>query len=364
MNSSMSRYYLLAGAVAIVIFPVVLFAAIGDSSGKGAASGLALAQGGGGELRPDAPIPPQYVDWVVRAGHLCPEITPALIAAQIDQESGWNKDAVAHNPPANGGDAMGISQFQQATWNTWGADYDGDGTASPYDPEDAIMAQGRLMCDNIEWAKGKVGAGKISGDLIDLALAAYNCGRGCVETSGGVPASGQAHDYPILIRGKLSKYAAAAPPAVVGGWTLPLAKGTYEIVSGFGPRAGGYHYGLDWAANKNIPIFSVAAGVVLNVICNASNSCDQDGSASVSGCGWYVEILHPGDIVTRYCHQIRRPPLQVGQTVTAGTQIGWIGTSGNSSGPHLHFEVHRGKPATNSNAVDPLAFLRSAGLQP
>jgi murein DD-endopeptidase MepM/ murein hydrolase activator NlpD len=65
----------------------------------------------------------------------------------------------------------------------------------------------------------------------------------------------------------------------------------------------------------------------------------------VRGCGWYTELLHAGNITTRYCHQLERPPVEVGQPVAAGQPIGVVGTSGN--------------PATAANAVDPVAFLRS-----
>lgn len=102
--------------------------------------------------------------------------------------------------------------------------------------------------------------------------------------------------------------------------------------------------------------------------CQASNhNCDIDGGSGVSGCGWYVEIQHPDNITTRYCHQLVKPHVTPGQTVQTGQPIGIVGSSGNSSGPHLHFEVHRtppGKPATNTNATDPIPFLQSVGLKP
>jgi len=103
------------------------------------------------------------------------------------------------------------------------------------------------------------------------------------------------------------------------------------------------------------------------VRCNASldgqpYSCDTDGSPTVRGCGWYTEVLHPGNIITRYCHQLTHPPVEIGQQVSAGQPIGVVGTSGHSSGPHLHLEIHIGNPATEANAVDPVSFLRSVGV--
>lgn len=128
----------------------------------------------------------------MQAGSICPQITPPLIAAQLEQESGWRADAVAHNPASRGGDAMGIAQFQQGIWDTWGEDGNGNGTISPWEPEDAIMSQGRLMCDHGAWADRQVAAGALTGDVVDLALAAYFCGRQCVLNAGGVPAGGLA----------------------------------------------------------------------------------------------------------------------------------------------------------------------------
>ena len=82
----------------------------------------------------------------------------------------------------------------------------------------------------------------------------------------------------------------------------------------------------------------------------------------MTGYGWYVDIVHAGNVTTRYCHLVRKPQVVVGQRIEAGGVIGFVGTSGNSSGPHLHFEVHTGSvPATHANAVDPIEFMRRAG---
>jgi murein DD-endopeptidase MepM/ murein hydrolase activator NlpD len=128
----------------------------------------------------------------------------------------------------------------------------------------------------------------------------------------------------------------------------------------FRPAHNPTHDGVDTMLPRNTPIASASAGRVLTVECNTSGpSCDLDGGPSVRGCGWYIEIAHPGQVTTRYCHLVRRPPVALGQEVKAGQTIGYVGTSGNSSGPHLHFEVHVGPgPATRANAVDPLAFMR------
>ncbi|MGX6607795.1 M23 family metallopeptidase [Micromonosporaceae bacterium Da 78-11] len=163
-------------------------------------------------------------------------------------------------------------------------------------------------------------------------------------------------------RGTFPIPACAAPVAAVtpGAWQLPVAAG---LVSGFRTVERPGHDGVDLGAARNTPILAAAAGTVIRVVCNVStNNCDVDGNRTLSGCGWYAEVQHADGIVTRYCHLVRRPGVQVGQVVAKGQVLGYVGTSGSSSGPHLHFEVHLGAPATRANAVSPIIFLQARGL--
>lgn len=368
MQVSATRLTILGICVVLLVpFIVVMGFAASDANNDGV-DDYANQQLPGGALRPDAPIPnPSWALWVNRAGALCKDVTPALAAAQVDAESSWDPTAVARNPAERGGDAIGLAQFQQGTWDSWGKDFDGDGTNSPFDPEDAIMALGTLMCDLTRWARAAIKDGSLAGDPLDLALVAYFCGRACVLEVGGVPAAGLAHEYPGKVRSKITTYA-ASPVIVVGGWSLPLAKGQYEVGSPFGPRGGRLHAGVDLIARRETPIYAASAGTVIVVKCDDDPEppyrCDSDGSPSTSGCGWMVDIRHADGVITRYCHQILKPIVEVEQQVAAGDQIGWVGSSGRSSGPHLHFEVHLNNDRSNAGAVDPIAFLRSAGLDP
>jgi murein DD-endopeptidase MepM/ murein hydrolase activator NlpD len=150
--------------------------------------------------------------------------------------------------------------------------------------------------------------------------------------------------------------------AVPGLWVHPLPG--YPASHSF--RNPPYHIGVDLMSFVGTPIHAAAAGKVTEVVCNVQPgaSCDQPGSPFIRGCGWYVKIVHPGRIATIYCHMVHQAPVTVGQDVAAGQVIGYVGTSGNSSYPHLHFEVHVDAPPTGpQNAVDPIAFMGARGVR-
>jgi murein DD-endopeptidase MepM/ murein hydrolase activator NlpD len=146
-----------------------------------------------------------------------------------------------------------------------------------------------------------------------------------------------------------------------GEWTQPVLA---PIVSGFRTAARPGHDGVDLGASRGTPIRAASAGTVVVVRCNVTPAdwgCNRDGSPSTPGCGWYVDITHAGDIITRYCHMLARPSVTEGQQVLAGQVIGVVGSSGHSSGPHLHFEVHLHGDRTSVGAVDPVGWMRDHG---
>ncbi|MFE9338208.1 NlpC/P60 family protein [Streptomyces sp. NPDC007063] len=148
-------------------------------------------------------VPPEYVEWVERAGRECAEVSAPLIAAQIEAESGWNAGA------KSGAGAQGLSQFLPGTWKTWGVDAAGrdgssepDGTADPFTPGDAIMTQARYDC----WLAGKVEPLGRGGDLTRLILAAYNAGPGAVQEFGGLPPYPETQSYVTRIITAMTGY--------------------------------------------------------------------------------------------------------------------------------------------------------------
>ncbi|MGY1634286.1 M23 family metallopeptidase [Geodermatophilus sp. SYSU D01186] len=136
--------------------------------------------------------------------------------------------------------------------------------------------------------------------------------------------------------------------AVSGDWTSPTSG---PLTSGFGqresPTGGGVrlHAGLDLAPGCDAPIVAAAAGVVVR--------------AGVSdGYGNLVVVDHGNGVVTRYAHMEDDDLLVVvGQPVAAGQQVARVGTKGDSTGCHLHFEV-----LVDGVPTDPVAFLAERGL--
>ncbi|MCU0280060.1 MAG: lytic transglycosylase domain-containing protein, partial [Candidatus Nanopelagicales bacterium] len=141
-------------------------------------------------------VPKEYRKPLKQAAKECPELSPRLLAAQIDQESGFDPDAVSK------AGAEGIAQFVPDTWAVWGQDLDGDGVASPYNALEAIDAQARLMCFLIFEAKSS----GIDGDPIDLALAAYNAGWSNVVRYDGIPPFEETENYVKRIRDREDGY--------------------------------------------------------------------------------------------------------------------------------------------------------------
>lgn len=125
------------------------------------------------------------------------------------------------------------------------------------------------------------------------------------------------------------------PDLGTGSLALPVA-GT--ITSYFGPRWGTYHYGLDLAAPTGTPVIAADSGMVV--------FRGWDGNY-----GYAVHIDHGGGrLVTWYAH-LSAFNVSLGDTVKQGDVIGYVGNTGYSTGPHLHFEVHEG-----GTAVNPLKF--------
>ena len=118
-----------------------------------------------------------------------------------------------------------------------------------------------------------------------------------------------------------------------------------RIASGFGSRIDPvyktvkFHYGLDFAAPQGTPIYATADGTVTTA-----------GSTG-NGYGNHVVINNGYGYETLFGHMVR-VKVSAGQTIKRGEVIGWVGSTGKSTGPHCHYEVHK-----NGEKIDPIYFF-------
>jgi murein DD-endopeptidase MepM/ murein hydrolase activator NlpD len=141
--------------------------------------------------------------------------------------------------------------------------------------------------------------------------------------------------------------AAARARAAAGspGYVLPAAG---QVSSCFGYRWGALHAGLDLAAPIGTPVYAATSGVVRR-------------AGAATGFGQAVYIEGDDGAVTVYGH-VNRYFVSTGERVGAGQQIAEVGNRGQSTGPHLHFEVHP-SGAMYSGAIDPVPWLNARGIE-
>lgn len=128
------------------------------------------------------------------------------------------------------------------------------------------------------------------------------------------------------------------------GFTSPVPKGSAFVTDAYGyrthPLYGYYamHNGVDLAANHGTPVYAIASGYV-----NVSTYANVNGN--------YVSISHGNGYGSLYAH-LDYSTVSAGDYVTQGQTIGYVGSTGWSSGPHLHFEIH-----LNGSTVNPMNYI-------
>ena len=127
-------------------------------------------------------------------------------------------------------------------------------------------------------------------------------------------------------------------------WVNAITDG--RQTSGFGPRWGKTHDGLDVGASTGTPLYAMSQGTVVRSSFDASF-------------GNKVEIQYWDGSVSWYAHMNSRA-VQAGQTVLPGEIVGWVGNTGNSTGPHLHIEIQTA-PGVDQ-PLDPRPWLSQRGL--
>ncbi|MFF0818389.1 peptidoglycan DD-metalloendopeptidase family protein [Rhodococcus sp. NPDC003318] len=145
------------------------------------------------------------------------------------------------------------------------------------------------------------------------------------------------------------------PSVRAGEKTLPVKTGEYTFTSGFGERWGAQHQGTDLAGPIGTPIYAALGGIVV-----AAGDSNEGGA----GFGNWIIVDSEIDgrtVSTVYGHMFTDGVLvKTGDTVTSGQNIARIGNAGESTGPHLHFEVWPGGRLDGGTAIDPMPWLADA----
>lgn len=124
-------------------------------------------------------------------------------------------------------------------------------------------------------------------------------------------------------------------------WVKPVR--SYSFTSTFGSRWGTLHAGVDLAAPTGTPVYAAHSGTI-------------SLARWYGGYGYAVKINHGNGFTTLYGHNSKLL-VSPGQRVSAGQRISLMGSTGDSTGPHLHFETH-----VNGSPVDPVPFMAKRGV--
>ena len=153
-----------------------------------------------------------------------------------------------------------------------------------------------------------------------------------------VKREGSIVDETRKVKNKIILVGTAERPKTAATGTFAMPCQGFVLTSGFGPRWGRAHTGLDMAARTGTPIYASDGGTVIT-------------AGYSGGYGLCIDIDHGNGYVTKYGH-CSKLLVNVGEKVYQGQQIALMGSTGNSTGPHLHFEVIQ-----NGTRIDPEPIL-------
>lgn len=192
---------------------------------------------------------------------------------------------------------------------------------------------------------------------ISLALQGYNFGNGYIAWA--LQRGGYSHENAVEFSQMEAKKAGTSGYGDVnyvsnvlryytsssgnGSFSYPIQAGKYTVTSGYGMRDGKFHYGIDLAAPGGTPIYASSSGTVIYA---------KFGVQPYGGYGNLVIIQHSSSLVSMYGH-CSKLLVSVGQAVQKGQIIAQVGTTGDSTGNHCHFEIR-----LNGKGVNPLSYLK------
>ncbi|MBA2438780.1 MAG: peptidoglycan DD-metalloendopeptidase family protein [Acidimicrobiia bacterium] len=278
-------------AVVVAVLGILIVIVTGAASASSSTpSGAALAD-----------IPANLLPVYQAAAERC-AMPWAVVAAvgKIESDHGRSQAQGVHSG-ANFAGASGPMQFLAATWRAYGVDGDGDEVADVYNPVDAIHGAANYLCAN--------GAGE--GDPARLRSAIWNYNH--------------AEWYVNKVLAQAAEYEEAAASTIAGDYTVPLAASTPGLSQTAMAKPHHDYPAWDFATPTGTPILAAAAGMVA-------------ATTSSGACGNGVVIDGTDGHRYTYCHGVSTGVAR-GESVAVGQQIMLSGSSGRSTGPHLHFQI-------------------------
>ncbi|MGM7720486.1 phage tail tape measure protein [Metabacillus sp. Hm71] len=252
-------------------------------------------------------------------------VNPLLIAAIIQQESGFNASAVSS------AGARGLMQLMPGTARELGV-------TNSFDPYQNIMGGTKYIAQQL----------KTFGNDIQKALAAYNAGAGNVRKYGGIPPFKETQNYVNKVLANFNKLSGSASTMVssftsASNSVADYYKSNFRVTGTFGEKDSLHpngHKGLDLANGKQgDPVKSLRSGKVIT-------------AAYSKSAGYWVVVQQDDGTVAKYMHLQKGLDVKAGQTVSAGQKLGEVGNTGRSTGAHLHLQIEQ-----NGKAIDPQKYM-------
>ncbi len=226
----------------------------------------------------------------------------AVVAAvgKVESDHGRSQAQGVHSV-ANFAGASGPMQFLAATWRAYGVDGDGDSVADVYNPVDAIHGAANYLCAN--------GAGDGDAARLRSAIWHYN----------------HAEWYVNKVLAQAAEYEEAAAATIAGDYSLPLAASTPGLNQAAMLKPHHDYPAWDFPTPTGTPVLAAAGGTVA-------------ATTSAGSCGNGVIVDGADGHHYTYCHGVSTSVIR-GELVGSGQQIMLSGSTGRSTGPHLHFQI-------------------------
>lgn len=271
------------------------------------------------------------------------DLYASVMIAQAILESASGTSELAQAPNNNLFGIKGSHKGKSATFQTQEDTGNGSMTTiqasfRAYDNyEESFEDYAKLMKEGISGATDYYsGAWKSQAKTYEEATK-FLTGRYATDTSYNQKLNGLIETY------QLTEYDKEKAETTISAQGFALPVENYTISSVYGARGGEFHRGLDMAAAQGEPIYASKAGTVTTAEFHYS-------------WGNYVTIAHEDGVTTLYAHQSQYV-VKPGDQVEQGQIIGYVGSTGNSTGSHLHFEICQDSSLSQAQLIDPASVL-------